>query len=548
MNIIEEYRDRLKRGQEVHAKKFSEMRDARQMQNQKIPESMLDNTNEHSGNSQYSSVRSAYLHPIGFAVVEKIMQDLTANPFRFEWEGNTAEGVKLKDVFDTILLKSYTKENVAKEVALGIKYGVELGTMITQTYTKIETKEKRLADGTVKKTPQGRTIGVEAYDPLKTILDWNAKPGKVSETSEFIIITIGHKSVEWVKKNYPSKAKDVLPRTTGEIMDAYKLQLETQAGMSRPNDSVIIREYYKTDGYRYLIANDEVLLSKTPVSNGTMGKIPIDVTATWLDNDSPYGRGIYNLLDPTIQVLSTVFNQIADSNALNIKTPFFALEGVLKQKGLTLNNFEANQIVELNPGLMGQTNKVSVRDLIAKFDFKDITVSAQFLFSEALNNIWYITGLNSTTLGGLQDKQIRNQAVADMISQSSLRNSSKIVRNLEIGFINPTCWHFVDIFEMYFEDFEDFQKDGVPKEFIENIKNIRVVNGSFLPSDQQTQIQKAGELLRIGMNNGSFDQEDIMKFYLKAMGFTNGADRFLIDPMEQVQMEQAVAQQRGAEQ
>lgn len=547
MNLLDEYKDRLKKGQEVHSKKFQEMRDARQMRNQIIPESMIDHSKSKTGNSQYSAIKSAYLHPISFAVVEKILQDLTANPFRFEWEANTKEGIKLKEAFDSILLKSYTKENVAKEVSIGMKYAVELGTMITQTYTRLETKKRILSDGTIKETPQGRAIGIEAYDPLLTILDWNAKAGKVTETSDFIIITIGHKSMDWIRENYPSKAKEIQPRTASDVMDSYKLQLENEAGMNRENDSVIVREYYKTDGFRYLIANDSVLLEKSPVSNGVVGQIPIDIAITWLDDDSPYGKGLYNLLDPTVQVLSTVFNQIADSNAQNINSPFFALSGVLKPAGMTLNNFKANQIVELDPNMHGAGTKMSVKDLITKFEFKDITSSAQFLFQTALSNIWYLTGLNETTLGGLQDKQIRNEAVASMISESSLRNSSKIVSNLEMGFMNPTTWHFVDIFEMYFEDFEDFKKNNIPKDFVENVKNIRVVNGSYLPSDQMTQMQKAQTLLQIGMNNGAIDQKDLLDFYLKAAGFTDGIDRFLVDPMTQLQGEQAVAAQQAGE-
>jgi len=535
MELLELYRQRLKRGQEIHSKKFIEIKEARQALKQRMPASSVTKLasngtvsgNDSSGSK--SAKKSKYMFPIYTAVAEKIKQDLTASPFRFQWEGNTPAGGDIKDAFDSIFLKVFTYDNSAQDISIGLNHAVVSGTMITQAVTKKEYRRRIKPDGVVDSIPIGRTIPIIAYDPLTTILDWNAKVGKVAETSEFIIVTLGTFYLDYVRKHWADKAEEVQALIASENIDNYKSTLEQEAGTSKStySDSVMLREYYTADGYRHVIANDRVLLETSVVSNGIMDRIPFDVAPIWDDPDSVYGMTLWNLLEPTIQVINTALNQILDSNALNAKMPFFTFKGTLKSAGLTLDSFAANEIVELDPKVLatfnvsGGSSKFAIQDMITKMQFPDITQAGVFLFETALKAIWFVTGLNPESLGGIQEKQIRNEMVAGMIQQSALRSSSKIVKNLELGFMNPTCWHLVDIFEMYYDDFPEFKEAGIPREFLKSLKEIRVVNGSYLPADKNTQMEKAIFLSNRAAMNQTYDQEKVEANLLKNAGEAN---------------------------
>jgi len=553
MELLELYRQRLQRGQEIHRKKFTEIKEARQALKQRMPDSSitkLASNNMISGNDKYGSKtakKSKYMFPIYTAVAEKIKQDLTASPFRFQWEGNTADGVDIKEAFDNIFLKVFTYDNSAQDISIGLNHAVVSGTMITQTMTRKEYRRRIKPDSTIDSIPVGRTIPIIAYDPLTVILDWNAQPNKIAETSDFIIVTLGKRSLDYVKKQWSEKVEEVQTLISSETIDNYKQVLEQEAGSNRNtySDSVMLREYYTADGYRHVIANDTVLLETSIVSNGMLDRIPFDVAPIWDDPDSIYGMTLWNLLEPTVQVINTALNQILDSNALNAKMPFFTFKGTLKGAGLTLNDFKANEIVELDPKVLatfnvsGGSSKFAIQDMITKLQFPDITQAGVFLFETALKAIWFVTGLNPESLGGIQEKQIRNEMVAGMIQQSALRSSSKIVKNLELGFMNPTCWHLVDIFEMYYDDFPEFAQAGIPREFLKNLKDIRVVNGSYLPADKNSQMEKAQVLLQRAMVNQTYDQIKVESNFLKQVGFAD-PERWYRIPEELMEEQEAM--------
>ena len=522
MEFLDLYRDRLRKCQEIHSKKFLEIRDARQALKQRMPDSSVI-TLGNSANAK-SSKKSRYMFPIYTAVVEKILQDLSSKNPRFEWEANTPEGVAVKDAFDNEFIKTYTYDANAREIATATQHGLISGSMITQVSTRKEYRRRIKPNGEIDAIPVGRTIPIKSYDPLTVFLDWNALPGRVSETSDFIIVTIGRRSVDFVKRQWD---KDIQATQTTEPVDSYKSQLEVEAGTSKDlnSDSVMLREYYTADGYRHVIANDSVLLETSIVSNGTVDRIPFEVATIWDDPDSVYGMTLWNMLEPSIQVINTAINQILDNNALNAKMPFFAFKGTFKASGLTLNDFKSNEIIEIDPKSIlsnpmgGASGKIAISDMITKLQFPDITQAGVFLFERGLQAIWFITGLNPETLGGIQDKQIRNEMVAAMIQGSSLRNSSKIVKAMELGFMNPTCWHLIDIFEMYYDDFPAFERKNIPREMLVDLKDIRVVNGSYLPSDESTQLDKARVLLQRAAVNSTYDHVEVEKNFIKAIGY-----------------------------
>ena len=562
-DLIDNYMYLLEKSSEKSQVKRSQILEDRQAAKQKMPESYTTKMGSHntkSGNDpdQYLiAKKSKYLCPISVAVNGKVKQDLIAQSIRFETAGNNNTGALISEAYEDIMLKTYTHENTNSEMLRAIDYWLNSGTMITQPMTTM-IEEKRILpvkeEGSTKWKEDvvivGRGLTFQTYDPLEVLLDWRAIPGRVSETSEFAIVTIGKKSPEWIKnqwdldvefqQNYDSRGDAV---STTMVMDTYKTQLEGEAGMSNIG-GIMVRELYKTDGYCYVFLNDEYLVEVRPNSNGIRGRIPLDITPLFIDPDSPYGMSTHYLLQPTVQVLSTIFNQVADMNSMKVKLPFFAIRGAI-QTGTTLNQYKPNEIIEVDvPSQImmegGAGGGIDINKLITRLDLQELNQDSMFLYQQALNFVWYVTGLNPSSLGGLQDKQVRVAGVTDIINQSSLRNSSIFVKNFETYFLNPTTKAFANMFEIYYDDFPELKAKGVTRENLKNMRNIRVVNGSYLPADQMEKLQKAQMLLQLSVTNQTLDPVKILTEFMKDLGY-RALERFFRDPLELVTQEQAMA-------
>ena len=551
-DILNEFLKRIRIGEDVHKKKFEEIRRSRLAIRQ-----IMSADNQVAATMQYADAeseetKSKYLAPLHLAVAEKMIQEITTNNPRFEWEGNNKQGMEVAKAFREELLKVYTVENSKKSRNFGLWHLVASGTMISQTVTKRKVKQRidpRTGD-MIEPLDLGRVITQDFYDPLSTILDWNADPSDVRGTSNFAIVTIGYFDSAYIKEKYNIDL--VGSSFVAEDMDLRRKNQEVYAGHDK-REHIKIREYYRKDGKRYTILDDSFIVEVNTNENGVFGEIPINITPMFIDPDSPYGMTLHSLLEPSVEMISTAINQVADTNALNIKMPFFAIKGAI-ERGMTLDAYEANEIVELDASeiMTGSPNaSLDINKMITKLSFPDVTQSAMFMFEQALNMIWFITGLNPTTLGGIQSKQIRTSDVAGMIQQSSLRNSSKVIVNLETYFMNPTMWDIVQIFDLYYKDFS-FEEKGIKAEFIKAIKNVRVVNGSYLPADQIPRLQRISAILqRQQFNPNAYDAQKIEEEYLEALG-VGDPEFYFKDPMAMFTEEQilglmSIVQQGGGE-
>jgi len=257
-------------------------------------------------------------------------------------------------------------------------------------------------------------------------------------------------------------------------------------------------------------------------TNGVADRIPLNVTQCFIDTESPYGTSLYYKLEPAIEVLSVVMNQIIDANKLNLGLPIISASGILSIDKLTTGEAGSLNVVEADVSqFISERGQIpDLNNLLMRFQFPDITQAGMFMYEQAMQHIWFLTGLNPTALSGQQEKQIRVSGVADMVQGSSLRSDSQIVINLEKSFMNPTCWDMLNIYDIYYNDFPTFKTAEIPREFMEDIKNVRVVNGSYLPADDLTRGQKMDVLLQMlysGMQ--SLDGIKIINEKLRAMGF-----------------------------
>lgn len=537
----------LKKGVEKHSKKLMRIEHSRLVAKQELVNDNRGGVNDYGNdyNQTKTNTRSRYQTTIFGAICDKLYRDITFKPMRFEYGANNSVGVKIKRAFDTILTKAYSYSETDKVKNMALYHFIYSGCMITQTYTKMAEDEYIMPDGELKKVVSGRIVSYRSYDPLTTVLDWQAIPSDVSGTSRFAIVYIGNVSKEYIGKEYGEEAlakiKDgVDSYQYGSILTMAKRRTESSAGMNVSTDGIPIFEFYLTDGYRYVIANGKVI-SAEPNSNGIIGRIPIEVTPLFLDPDTPYGVGLYDRLQASIDIINTSVNQIADNNSITIKSPTFVFKKLLP-KGFSLTDTSFRDLVELDVDKLrigGKLPTLDINNMITRLTFKEVTEGAMFLMSNAKDDVWYLSGMNPTSLGGMQEKQIRVSGVADMMNENSLRKSSIIASNLETCFMNPTTKQFARIFLMNYDSFLEFKQNGVEEKDVALFQqNIRVVNGSYLPSDQMTEMQRTDALLQAAMNNPSMDQVEVLIDWLTARGITY-PERYFRDPLTMLEQDQA---------
>jgi hypothetical protein len=509
--FIKLYQERLNKGREVFSKKFQEIKKARNAFNQVMEDEdkrYMSNATSAAGNVNYKpdtteisaeSVQygnfSTYFFPILTAIIDMYQKELNTYPFRYEWLGNDKTGVDTRKAMEHELRKMFAYENMKSKQNQNIFHNLVSGTAISQTISK-PLEEKLMvptADGFKEDIiKMGRSIDVIVYDTLRCIIDPNALPGDVTGTARWAIVTIGDFTPEEVKERWKITMS---ASSKNQTIDLSKKQLEVNTGVNRDN-SITVREYYLTDGYRYVIVGDEVLAEKKPNSNAISGRIPLNVTVFDYDPDSIYGKPLYTKLQPSIEIASMALNQIADNNARNNNAPIF----VSKRSGLAeynLSNTDPNIMIPVEDFSSALGEKFDITKLVSKLQFPDISQSAIFLFNQAVQMIFQLAGTNPTALAGMQDKQIRTNDVAQLVSQAGIRSNSNYVTKFENFFMNPTCNDIRRIFYAYFEDF-DFPKE-ISKDQLRNMKHVRVVNGSSLPADQMNRFGKTQYLQQLAV-------------------------------------------------
>lgn len=556
-DLLRQYQSHLRKGEEVFRDKYEEIKRARQGEKQIIPESSLNkstNTNYRQGNDDENDGswgQSTYEVPLVRAIAEKILQEMTTNIFDHEYGGNNKIGRKARRALKRQLRKIYSLENIRKKLNIGLWHAINSGTLITQTITKKDRREVIYASkddsGGYREDviDLGRVVDLCVYDPLTVIPDFNAVPHDIKGTMKWCIVTLGQFTREWIEDKYDVKIQDRGDGRGTKIYDNFKQQIERNAGTNKnaqADTMVVLREYYTIDGMRYTIAGDQQIIDTSPNSNGIKGCIPINFAPLWLDPDSIFGQTLESLLRPSVDVVSSVMNQIIDMQSLNANMPFFYDKSLIPSlgEGLTVGQCTPREFIPVDGVNIGGT-QLDIRKAIGRPEFPEMTQGALFVYEQAMKHIFYLTGFNEITLGGIQGKQIRNSDVANMINQASLKNSSKIVVQIETEFMNPTSWDILQIFSMYYDEFQGLSDDGVPREVLQDFSNVRVINGSSLPSDQVNRLAKVERMLQIGqIAPNTVDWMAILEDWFDALGVADESI-YLLDPLQVVTEQQAMA-------
>lgn len=551
-----EFHDRLLRGEDIYEKKFRRIRDSRLVAKMELPRYSSVAQHGNDPDNLKDSTRSRYQSTLLKAIGDSIMRDLMASNPRFEWSANDKVGVSMKRAYDDILTKAYSYAGTARARNKAYHHLVFSGTAIIQTYSSVAREERISANGVKKSITQGRIISFNVYDPLMTILDWNADSSNVDGTSEFIIVGLGRFRKEQLVRMFPECDLSALPDMNNDLNSQYVVNNTgyTNANSSSTNRNMLrlsagekatagfdLFEYYTRDGYRKVMIRDYGHVGSYVNSNGVSGKIPFIVAPLFYDEDTPYGMSLYEMIQQPLDVIATAINHIADNNSITVRSPLFTFKGLLP-KGFTIEDSTFYDIVALDVDAMsigGTLNTYDIQKMISRLTYPEVTQGALFLVNMAFDDIWYATGMNKTSLGGIQEKQIRVAGAAEMMSQGSLRSSSVIISNNEVYLMNPLVKQYAQMMSEHYDDFHEFKANGIDKELVDEIQqHIRVVNGSYLPADQYNEMQKTQVLYQIGSQQATVDQTAILTDFLKAHGITY-PERYYRDPITTLTAEQA---------
>lgn len=513
--FLSQYQARLNLADQNMSNYYETVLAARDAFAQKLPQDIIDKTseqNKETGNATSYLTASALMHPAFTITAKKTIESFSALPFRFDISANDAMGVVQKKVIDKKLKTIYTRQNVTAEMFNGYFYNVINGLSISQV--KTHKKEVRVAKPEIDETTgmfkeetlsNDRVISIMCYDPLNTVLDYSAKPSNITETSEFIVITDRYITNGDMNDYFGESNK---------MFDIHKRNLACDRGIVYDKFAPV-REYYDRSGFFVTIAGDSKIVKVEMVSNGTVGKIPINVAPIWTDPDSPSGSTtLWNYMKNMVALSSRALNLVCDNVALNNNAPFFTYTGSGLEDNATLDNFTPREIVALNP-IAGKS--ADIRNQIFKPVFQEITQGSQMMYEQGQQLAFMLAGTSPIQFG-VQDKQIRVSGAADMISSATVRPDSDVARKMEVGFMNPTTWDIIQIFYIYYNDF-GFDEKELPREFLKELKHVRVVPGSYLPEDAMTRLQRAYAVaMRSQAAPDAYVQKEVEEEILDALG------------------------------
>jgi hypothetical protein len=500
-DLIQTYQDRKKRSEDQYRIFKERIKNARDAYKQKIPQDIAKAASNQylmTGNQGINDDGncSMMLIPMFTAIAKKGVENLTAMPPRYEWDANNRESVKTTRALEKELVQFFTKMNIGKHTPLLMHHFLVSGMFAQQTiFRKMVEKVTVYKEGreTEEIIYNGGAIDFVLYDPLTCYFDWDADLSDMTKTSKFCIVTISsNMSLDEIKRRYGKvmEQQGISPMTSNAQTDVLKTQLQSAAGLTPDVDTYIVREYYTNDGKFYTIINDSFVARWGYASNGVRDQIPINIGVAFIDPDNNCGYPLWEFMKWPIAAMSNAFNQVADNNAFNNTSPIFMLGSDLAP--LVIDTADGRKIFQLNPT---NPQMIDIRGMIQQLTIPEVTQGAVWMYQQAKESLFYVTGTNDMAFG-IQDKQIRNQDVANMIGDSLVRSDSDIAKKIEVSFYNPVTWDILRIFYSHYDDFS-FQKEVVPRDFLKNYRSVRVINGSYLAADKSIRLGKLMQALEL---------------------------------------------------
>lgn len=378
-------------------------------------------------------------------------------------------------------------------------------------------------------------VDLISYPPEDTFIDPYADPDDMRNTAEYCIVDMATMSIARFKSvaeeegwEYEEKWLNSGGHKFTNYQDAQQI---SGRNLVRRREVVQISKMYERDGMVTIVLNDQYVLKRAMNAKGCK-RMPLIFYRSVSGGSTAYDRMLWKQMREAVLGKSVVLSGIMDSIGKQLRSPIYyggndpTIEGDVSQFG---------------PDMIVKVQKSSPEKPLA-YDFHQLKfnvitneiVAGLDAFEKDIAQITNISGLAK----GSQDKQVRTNMIAQQLMEPTLTKESSYIRQLEDSFFKELGIDMLWILYARYPEFQisDTQNERlyVDRAVLRSIKNVRVKNGSTLPEDQMSTVQKLMTFLQIILNTAedNFDVDDILMDVAKHMGIP--AEKYRLNPMEAI--------------
>lgn len=374
------------------------------------------------------------------------------------------------------------------------------------------------------------------YNPETTLIDPNADPDRIQETASYIIVEHGIYSEAMFDKvmkenGWEYDKNEVKASNFREPRVDYVRQIE---GVGTDSGNYKISKVFYSDGMVDVVVNDMYLVSRK-LNAKALKEMPLIIYVSYAGGNTPYGRMLWCLQRQSIYGKAAILNLSLDAIGKNINGPILTSFSSLANKDIRA--YGKNRFIHVEQ----RTNDNSkLADSIFKPQYTDMTngsINLQNVFESDIQQTGRISALDMGSQGA---QQVRTDGIAEQMSGSMVTKQSAFVKQAEQTFFRTFARHWWWILLSRYDDFDELKgvpqqdgtiKGGIPRELLADIKAIRIKNGSTLPEDQMSNLQRLVSMLQIILQTGSesgYDTTEILDSIFENMGIPN-TQRFKLD-------------------
>lgn len=374
------------------------------------------------------------------------------------------------------------------------------------------------------------------YNPETTLIDPNADPDRIQETASYVIVEHGIYSEAMFDKvmtenGWQYDKNEVKAGNFREPRVDYVRQIE---GVGSNSDGYKISKVFYNDGMVDVVVNDMYLVSRK-LNAKALKEMPLIIYISYAGGNTPYGRMLWCLQRQSIYGKAAILNLSLDAIGKNINGPILTSFASLANKDIRA--YGKNRFIHIEQ----RTNDgTKLADSIFKPQYTDMTngsVNLQNVFESDIQQTGRISALDMGSQGA---QQVRTDGIAQQMSGSMVTKQSAFVKQAEQTFFRTFARHWWWILLSHYEEFDELKgvpqpdgsvKGGISRELLADIKAIRIKNGSTLPEDQMSNLQRLVSMLDIILKTGSesgYDTTEILDAIFDNMGIPN-TQRFKLD-------------------
>ena len=541
MKIAEKYKTLKQEAEAVLKGRLDDMTEEAIAYNNILPQYDTRGKINPNVNSYNQELMTSRYFPVNYQVTADTYVESMVNNMPFiefdtsRGEATGDEATAINRIFRTTALADDFFPDMASVLRQGIRKGVCACELVPY--------EKKISGYELKggkmqpfdKTYKGH-FKLIRYNPETTLIDPNADPDRIQETASYVIVEHGIYSEEMFDKvmtenGWQYDKNEVKASNYRETRVDYIRQKE---GVGVDSKNYKISKVFYADGMVDVVVNDTYLVSHK-LNAKALKEMPLIIYVSYAGGATPYGRMLWCLQRQSIYGKAAILNMSLDAVGKNINGPILTSFSALANKDIRA--YGKNRFIHVEQKVNDGSKLV---DSIYKPQYTDITngsINLQNVFESDIQQTGRISALDMGSQGA---QQVRTDGIASAMAGSMITKQSAFVKQAEQTFFRTFARHWWWILLSRYEDFDELKgivqpdgsvKGGIPRDLLADIKAIRIKNGSTLPEDQMSNLQRLITMLDIIIKTGSesgYDTTEILDAVFENMGIPN-TQRFKLD-------------------